>query len=53
MIDDISTICGFEFTKEYYYKFLEEFRDKNYYNIDLFELIKKKEKELSKYEESK
>lgn len=50
MYDSLSNICGFQFTKEYYNSFLEEFRDKQYYNINLVDLINKKEIELSKYE---
>ncbi len=50
MYNSLSNICGFQFTKEYYNSFLEEFRDKQYYNINLIDLINKKEKELSKYE---
>lgn len=49
MYNNLSNICGFEFTKDYYNSFLEEFRDKQYYNINLIDLINKKEEELSKY----
>ena len=52
ILDDLSRLCGFPFTKEYYSSFLEEFRDKQYYNTNLIELINKKEEELKKYEEN-
>lgn len=43
-------LCGFSFTKEYYNTFLEEFREKAYYNRNLKERIANLEKELHKQE---
>lgn len=50
-VEERNSLCGFSFTKEEYITFLEEFREKAYYNTNLNERINRLEQELQKQAE--